>query len=778
MTDSIAYKSNCELDYESFLESKKIIVQPSGFDVSEDEINPKLFQFQRDIVRWALRKGRAAVFAGTGLGKTGMQLEWAKHIHKYTGGDVLILAPLAVSQQTVREGEKFGIEVHLCRKQADVKPGINITNYEILQHFDTNHFVGVVLDESSILKAYDGKTRDQIIKSFSNTPFKLSCTATPAPNDHMELGNQAEFLGVMTRAEMLAMFFVHDGSNTSQWRLKGHAKEKFWEWVASWAVMLQKPSDLGYDDNGFILPPLNIHQATVKSKIPEGMFFVAEARGLQETRKAMRDSLEDRVAKCAEIVNNSNSEESWIIWCNLNSESEALTKAINGAMEVRGNHSPEYKEQVLTDFATGKIKRLVTKSSIAGFGLNMQVCNKQAFVGLFYSFEQWFQAIRRSWRFGQKNPVDVYVVTSEAEGAVVETIKRKERDFEVMLSGMIAATQEITKENIRRTGREVLEYQTDIVMGKDWKLYLGDCVEVIREIESDSIHYSIFSPPFASLYCYSNSERDMGNCRGVDDFTQHFRFLVKELYRVMMPGRLLSFHCMNLPTSKQYHGYIGIQDFRGDLIRLFQEEGFIYHSEVCIWKDPVTAMQRTKALGLLHKQLKKDSCMSRQGIPDYLVTMRKPGDNPERVEGLLEYYVGDDPVYLTKQERGWSDEIKKSIDIWQRYASPVWMDINQSNTLQRESAREEEDEKHICPLQIDVIERALQLWTNPGDIVLDPFNGIGSSGYVALKTGRRYVGIELKKSYFDQSVKNLQRAEQEASQPSLLDFMDENMEVR
>ena len=275
-----------------------------------------------------------------------------------------------------------------------------------------------------------------------------------------------------------------------------------------------------------------------------------------------------------------------------------------------------------------------------------------------------------------------------------------------------------------------------------WVAYQGDCVEVIKNVPSDSVDFSIFSPPFASLYTYSASDRDMGNCADQDEFATHFKFLIPELLRVTKPGRLLSFHCMNLPTSKERDGYIGIRDFRGALIKAFQEAGWIYHSEVVIWKDPVTAMQRTKALGLLHKTIRKDSAMSRQGIPDYLVTMRKPGVNPDPVSHTAEQF----PVSL-----------------WQRYASPVWFDINPSNTLQKQSAREHEDERHICPLQLQVIERALELWTNPGDVVLSPFAGIGSEGFVAVSWKRRFVGIELKGSYFGQMVANLAAAEREQS---------------
>jgi len=289
----------------------------------------------------------------------------------------------------------------------------------------------------------------------------------------------------------------------------------------------------------------------------------------------------------------------------------------------------------------------------------------------------------------------------------------------------------------------------DEAISKDFALYWGDSCEILTEIPSDSVHYSIYSPPFQSLYTYSNSDRDLGNCKTADEFYEHFRFIGKELYRVIMPGRLMSFHCMNLPTSKERDGYIGIRDFRGELIRFFQDIGFIYHSEVCIWKNPVTSMQRTKALGLLHKQLKKDSCMSRQGIPDYLVTMRKPGENMERVTHTDETFP---------------------VSIWQRYASPVWMDINPSDTLQYKSARENEDERHVCPLQLSVIKRGIELWTNKGDTVLTPFMGIGSEAYMAVKMNRKAIGIELKESYYRQAVANVKEATKQR-QPDLFDFI-------
>ena len=449
-----------EIDYQEFLNQKQITAPPVGIDIDILTINPMLFNFQRDITKWALKKGRAAIFAGCGLGKTPMQLEWSYRVSEYTGGMVLILAPLSVAGQTVEEGKKFGIEVTLCRCQDDCKPGINITNYEMLEHFNLELFAGIALDESSILKSYNGSFRTRLIELCKQIPFRLACTATPAPNDYMELGNHAEFLGVMTRAEMLSMFFVHDGGDTSKWRLKGHAVKKFWEWVASWAVMLQKPSDLGYSDEGYELPPLIMHQVTINVDKPNtGGLFAIEALTLQERQTARRETTEDRAEACAEIVNKS--DESWVTWCNLNNESELLTKLINESVEILGSDSADKKERVARDFIFGVVKKLNSKPSIFGYGMNWQHCHNIAFVGLSDSFEDLYQAIRRCWRFGQKSEVHVWIVVAETEGAVVANIKRKEVDFEKMLSQMISATQEITKANIQSTRRDTTEYRPE-----------------------------------------------------------------------------------------------------------------------------------------------------------------------------------------------------------------------------------------------------------------------------------------------------------------------------
>lgn len=722
-------------DYATFLSRKAVTDPPTGL-ATVPPLNPALFDFQRDIVAWALRRGRAAIFADCGMGKTFMQCEWARHIP----GKVLILAPLAVAGQTVRDMEHFGIKVGYARSQEQVREQITITNYEMLEHFDPAQFTGIVLDESSILKAYDGKTRTQIIESFRQTPFRLACTATPAPNDYMELGNHSEFLGVMSRVEMLAMFFVHDGGETQKWRLKGHAESEYWKWLCSWAVMIRKPSDLGYPDNDFTLPELVMHEVTVSVEDRTmGQLFAVQAQTLQERLQARRSTIAERVSDTAAIVNAT--ADPFLVWCNLNDESAQLAKAIPGAVEVSGSDSVEAKERAMLGFAAGEIRVLVTKPSIAGFGMNWQHCNNMAFVGLSDSYEAFYQAVRRCWRFGQKKPVNVYVVTAETEGAVVANIKRKEADAMKMAENMVGHMKDLNTQAVHGGASRVKdEYAREVAQAEGWTLHLADCIDVAREIPDDSLHYTIYSPPFASLYTYSNSDRDMGNCKDDATFMEQYRFLVRELYRATMPGRLTSFHCMNLPTSKQNHGYIGIRDFRGELIRLHEAEGWIFHSEVCIWKDPVTAMQRTKALGLLWKQLRKDSAMSRQGIPDYLVTMRKPGTNPENVSHTSE----DFPVQL-----------------WQNFASPVWMDINPSDTLTYREAREHNDERHICALQLQVIERGIKLWSNPGDLIFSPFAGIGSEGYMALKMGRRFVGSELKRSYWEQACRNMELAKRD-----------------
>lgn len=443
--------------YEDFLKQKDFKNVLSGFDIDRNELHETLFEFQLDIVRWALKKGKAAIFAMTGLGKTLMQLEWARQIYEKQKENVLILAPLAVASQTVREAQKINLSVTHVRQDVDVTDGINITNYEQLHNIDTSKFGAIVLDESSILKSFTSKTRDQIINTFKDTPYKLACTATPAPNDHMELGNHAEFLNIMSRTEMLSMFFVHDMATTQKWRLKGHAEDKFWEWVANWAVLITKPSDLGYEDGAYNLPPLHMEEIIVEGKPNEDELVPTFAQTLSERRQARKDSMKERVQRAADLVNST--DEQFLVWCDLNAESDLLKKSIDGAVEVKGSDTAKHKEESLLNFSDASIKRLVSKPQIAGVGLNLQSCRNMVFVGLSDSFEQVFQAIRRCWRFGQDRQVNVYIVISEQEGAVLENFRRKEKDFEIMQNGMIRFTKDIVTKNVTSTTVEKTAYE-------------------------------------------------------------------------------------------------------------------------------------------------------------------------------------------------------------------------------------------------------------------------------------------------------------------------------
>ncbi|MCC3246703.1 helicase [Methylocystis sp. WRRC1] len=458
------------MQYHEFLAKKRRADPSTGITVV-DGLPQFMKDHQRDITAWAMRRGRAAIFAGTGLGKTLMELVWGGRVAEHTGKPVLCFAPLAVSAQHIREAEKFGMHAQIVRDASEVVgPGVFVTNYQKIGHFDLSNFGGVILDESSILKSTEGHYRTRLIDECGHVPFRLAATATPAPNDFMELGNHAEFLGVMSYTDMLATFFTHDGGETQKWRLKGHAESVFWEWVASWAVMIRKPSDLGYSNDGYDPPSLNQHQHTVgveyAPSLETGLLFPMEARSMSERIAARRDTVADRVAMAASITP---TDRPFVWWCNLNAESEALCKAIPGAVETRGSDPDDIKEKKLTDFSEGRIRVLVTKAGVAGFGMNWQHCCDTGFVGLNDSFEQVYQAIRRFWRFGQTKPVNVHFIASELEGAVVANLRRKEVDAERMAAALVMHTASISAQNIRGLERTTPDYKpTKPVIIPNW----------------------------------------------------------------------------------------------------------------------------------------------------------------------------------------------------------------------------------------------------------------------------------------------------------------------
>jgi DNA modification methylase len=773
------------MEYNEYLDNKRLTVSESGFNVEPGNINPMLFEWQRDIVRWALRRGKAALFEDCGLGKTPQQLEWARMVAEHTNKPVIIFAPLAVAAQTQREGVKFGVDVTICESQLDVTPGVNITNYEKMHHFNPDGYGGIVLDESSILKGFDGKTRKRISHFAHNIPYRLCCTATPAPNDLTELTRHAEFLEIMREKEVKALFFTQDGNSTTNWRLKGHARTEFWHWMAQWSVAIRYPSDLGYDDNGFSLPALNIIDHRLPGVTLDGYLLPVKARTLSDERKARKETIEERVKMVCDIVND---DQPALVWCDYNYESERLAASIPDAVEIKGSDSEEHKKQSMIDFTDGKIRVLVTKPSIAGFGMNWQHCNKQVFIGVSHSYERFYQAVRRSWRFGQKDDVDIHVLYSQNEGAVVENLRRKEKQAQDMYDNIVKHMA--IESELNRKGRMEMVHELDIKTGKGWTLYLGDSVETIDNIEDDSLGLIVFSPPFPGMYVYTNSVRDMGNSEDVDEMVRHFGFLSRKMYKKLMPGRNCVIHLTQSTATISRDGFSGMRDFRGAVIQMMIDQGWQYYGEICIDKNPQVKAIRTKDHGLMFKSLASDSAKMHVALADYMLQFRKPGDNPVLIRaGISERYDNNDG-WITSEE-------------WIRWARPVWYaddfvpedwyvientpdgfilkqnddkywtppkGISETDVLNVKQARETDDERHLCPLQLGVIHRAVKLWSAPGETVYSPFAGVGSEGVESIKLGRQFIGGELKRSYFESAARNLSDAVRENNQMTLFDL--------
>jgi DNA modification methylase len=738
------------LAYEDFLASKSVILQSSGIEVPLASIHDRLFPFQKALVQWALRKGRAALFANTGLGKTNCQLEFAR----LTEQRALIIAPLSVARQTVSEAAKIGITAHYTRSGSDLIDGINITNYEMISHFNPEDFGTVVLDESSILKSLTGAIRTKLIEMFESTPYRLCCTATPAPNDHTEIGQHAEFLGIMTRGEMLSMFFVHDSKSGSGdgWRLKGHAQDAFYKWLASWSMSVQLPSNIGnYSDEGYILPALNVHKiVTASDYVPEGQLFFAGLKGIVERSQARKSTIEERVAAAIEIVKSS--DEQWVIWCGMNDESSPLARGIVDSMEICGSDKPDKKIWAIERFQDGKIRVLITKAKIAGSGINLQNCHNMIFVGLNDSFELYYQAVRRCYRFGQEHPVNVYIVLSEIEEEIYQNVIEKEKEATKMNDQLIKHVTQFERDEIENVESKP-DYQEKTVKDENYTLMLGDSCERLAEVADASVDLSVFSPPFAQLYTYSATERDLGNCKSEGQFYEHFHYIINHLLRVTKPGRNVCVHVQQLAASLVHDGFIGMKDFRGEVVGAFVDRGFVYHGEVVIDKDPQVQAVRTKAKGLMFIQLHKDSSWSRPGMADYILLFRKPGTNAVPI-------LPD----ISNEE-------------WIQWARPIWYDIRETETLNTKVAKEEKDERHVCPLQLGTIERCIRLWSNPGETVLSPFMGIGSEGHVAMQQNRKFIGIELKPSYYKTACKNIENALSARTQTTLWDFCEEEIAI-
>ncbi len=934
-----------EMNYEEFLNNKKILIDNIGFDINRDEINPILFDFQKDIVKWAIKKGRCAVFLDTGLGKTFIQLEWARLLKKQT----LIIAPLSVAKQTIREAKKIGIIVNYIRSQEDKKDMINITNYEMIDSFSSD-WGTIILDESSILKSLSGITKKKLIEKFNKIPFKLCCTATPAPNDFIELGNHTAFLGICSQQEMLSMFFINankehtfindgkiftrKGSNKGgqEWRLKHHAESKFFEWMAKWSITMTKPSDLGYEDDKFNLPPLNIEPIFVKSGYsPQGELFFTHLAGLGDRAKIRKQSIDSKIGimekliidrhtgfglnlqyvdessavgiqqeflcgqsgtgkgKSPELVscqqrqigqkeiekipseilsgqhgemgeNNGNGKKAkrsqekevcrgfhlsgemqkrfyllaeekssekegsenkeiwnnhgairtinpeaagllcdlwkegerrpqdisdsgprsqnregkgpslfelqpgdrevpgqsitseggsrlpqWVIWCGLDDEQRAIEKSLLSlnisVSSVFGTLSLDEKEKRLESWLNGETQILLSKVKICGFGLNLQQASNMIFFGLNDSWETYYQAIRREWRFGQDKPVNVFILLSDKEREIIQNINRKEAQNIRLKINMIKLLKNYEEEELMGSPQIKEEYKEETIKKYNWTAMLGDSALRLKEIKDNSIDLSIYSPPFADLFIYSNSNHDLGNCRNWEQFFKQYTYILEDILRVTKLGRLTCVHTSDIPAMANRDGYIGLRDFPGEVIRLHEKLGWTFTGRCYIQKNPQAQAIRVKCKSLLFAQMNKDSSHSRPALIDQVLIFKKPGENQ---------------IPITPVKNGELDNEK-----WISWAHGIWTDIQETETLQYYHARARDDERHICPLQLGTIERCIKLYSNPGETILTPFMGIGSEAYMAIKLRRKTVGIELKESYFKTAIENLNSVQEE-----------------
>jgi len=730
-------------EYNDLLEAKKTKKIESGFDVEESELNPKLFDFQRYCVKRMVKEGRGAVFAGCGNGKTLISLEWATKIAEHEGKPILILAPLSVSRQTIKEGAKFGYKVDLYRDM-DEATKIAITNYEQIENVEIGRFVGVVLDESSILKNFTGYYRNLLTEKFKGMPYKLCCTATPSPNDLNEIGNHSEFLEILDSQDMRSKWFVRE-EGMNNYRLKGHAKGDFYGWIASWAIMFENPADIGFVETGklFKLPELTVTDHLIETKPEDGLLFSTGIVNATNFNMELRKTMNERLELAAKIARESSGQV--LIWIKQNQEGDILGKLIPEAVEVRGSDSDADKEQRLLDFAEGKFRILISKAKICGYGMNFQNCGTQIFASPDFSFEDYYQQVRRSYRFGRKGNVNIHLIITDTMTKARAIVEKKQYAFEEMVREMNRNVNE------NRYGLldhyEYREYKDDDVF-----LMKGDTTIEIKRIPDNSVDLIIYSPPFSSLFTYSNYINDMGNNESHEEFFKQYAFLLKELYRILKPGRLMCCHTKDLGVYKNSSGYTGMYDFTGEHTRAVLAEGFKLHSKVTIWTDPVLEMQRTKTQRLLYKQVTSDSSKTGIGMAEYITIFKKWDGNEEDWEPIVNLNRDNFPL-----------------ETWQKWASPVWMDIRRTDVLTASEGTAMGDEKHICPLQLGVIERLVNLWSNEGETVFTPFLGIGSEVYEAVRNNRKGIGCELKDSYFDTAVKNIKIAESKKYQRTLFD---------
>lgn len=757
-------------DYDAFLKSKSFSHKSTGKTISVSHVHPILFDYQKDIVTWAVKKGCAAIFADVGLGKTFMQGEWARQIDVPT----LFVAPLLVVFQTITALKLLGMDVRYAKSQDDVDLTATkfwITNYHNLEKFQARAFQAVVLDESSILKSFSGETKKLLVRMFKRTPYKLACTATPAPNDLGEIGNHAEFLGVMSSKLMTAVYFTHDSQaaapGVSKYRLKKHSLKNFYQWLASWAVALKKPSDLGYSDEGYDLPELHTHIKTVPSSYtPRGML---QGMGTQkisatEANRLRKNTIADRVRVVVDLVNDA-PDEQFLIWTGLNDEDVALMKALPDAVRVYGEMSNDAKIAAFQSWERGDKRVLITKDSIAGAGMNMQFARNTIFFGIDFSWEAYYQAVGRMHRFGQQREVNVYVVISEQEKFIYDAVSEKGKEAAAMTRNLIQASNEFMRQELSGAHPDAFVYEESNFTTRNGKatLWLGDTCKRIKEIEANSVHFGIHSPPFGNtMFIYSDTAHDLGNTMSQAQFLRQYRIIARELLRITMPGRLHVVHIQDTKLYKNRDGERGLFALSDSISRMFKGLGWILRARVTVQKNPQIVATRNNDNDLLFVTAKRDSSDIAPLNTDYLLVFKKPGDNPVPIRPY-------DINPLTGRQEMTEEE-------WIRNAHAIWSGtlegIRETNTLNAAIAKDSNDEKHLAPLQLDLIEWCIRMWSNPGELVFSPFGGIGSEPYVAVKTGRRAHSIELKRAYWNHARKFVQEAETKFGGKTLFDLIN------
>jgi DNA modification methylase len=837
---------------EKKVEKKKSTDQGIGFDVDESNLNPMFFDFQKAIVPWVLKKGRVLIGLNCGLGKGPIQLDFlklqfdflAKYTDNHRDASIMFCPPGVKTQFKIIEAPKFGYSINVVDEDDEIKPGINITNYERLINretiesyekeiyfkywshcepieikrngnkitverfrFDPRQFSAIALDEASILKHHDAKTRERLTRFAKDIPFRICATATPAPNDFFELSNYAEFLGIMNGRQIKANYFIQDGNTSNQYRLKKPAIDKWWEFVAKWAIIIEKPSDLGYSDEGYDLPELETKYHILKDTRPaKNALIPMPAKTMSDTERIKRQSIEDRMAKVAEIANAD--DDNKLIFIRRNPEGILLNKLIPGSVEVAGRHSDEVKEERLIGFAQGKYKVLITKPSIGGFGLNLQEhCHRVISGNVNYSSEEMYQYIRRVWRFGQNNSVIHDVVAMDTEDPILSRLDKKNKKIQEMTKEVIKHMNIHDLSEASKTKKQTTDYKEAKETSEYWRLLLGDSCQRVNELKDHSIDTVVTSVPFPAMYAYTDMDQDIGNYETAEALCEHLSYVFAGLLPKMKPGSIAHIHIAQGVAFQNRHGYAGLWDFRGPLVKMMQKVGWEFYSEVTIEKDPQTQAARNKSHPLLQKTVFSNAAMLGASVPDYLLLFKAPGEK-ENVKPVKSWYPDNgnykhnallsDPTIQGKYDSpdGWI-----TMDMWINWASNVWLmyrkgmkwweGINVTNVLgsvlnsktgEREgygvrAGRGKDDEQHLCELQLDVIERCVAIHTKPGDVVCDPFNGIASTGYQALLMGRRYLGIELKESYYYTAIKNLQYVEGKIKQEKFDLFSLESIEV-